>query len=64
MLLVCLPLFTVSLFFEVLYTQHSSNFWSYGQALGVGLALVGYFIALVKSQYSGSGMGEFISEYH
>lgn len=39
----------VSLFFEALFTQSDTNFGSYAQGFGVGIAIVAYFIALLRS---------------
>ena len=49
LIFLCLPIYTVSLFFEILFTLGQINFWSYAQAFGLGLAILGYFIALLKS---------------
>lgn len=51
----CVPLYMTSLFFEVLFTMGESSMGSYAQGIGVGLALVCYFVAVVKSDYSKSG---------
>lgn len=63
-----LPIYTISLFFEVLFTVGHLNFWSYAEAFAFGLLILGYFIALIKSdvpkQPSTSRLGEFISEYN
>ena len=51
LILAWLPLYTISLFFEVMYTRNSTNFWSYAEAVGVGIAILAYFIALIKTPY-------------
>jgi hypothetical protein len=63
----CVPLYMISLFFEILFTMSSSNVASYAQGFGVGVAMIGYFVALIKTdQPKGlemSKMGEFITEF-
>ena len=58
----------VSLFFEALFTQSDTNFGSYAQGFGVGIAMVAFFIALLKSdhpkkEYEFPKLGEYISEF-
>jgi hypothetical protein len=49
----------------VFYTTKSSNFWSLAQGLGIGIAIIVYFIALIKESYpindAYSKLGEYIS---
>jgi len=51
-----------------LFTQGSFNFWSYAEALGIGLAIFGYFIALLKADVPKDGyvcrLGEYVSEFN
>ena len=58
----------VSLFFEALFTTGESNFGSYAQGFGVGIALVAYFVALLKSERPKkedtlAKMGEYVTEF-
>ena len=64
----CVPLYMVSLFFEALFTTGSSNFGSYAQGFGVGIAIVAYFVALLKSErprkeQEVAKMGDYVTEF-
>ena len=56
-----------SLLFEVLFTMGESSMASYAQGIGVGLAMICYFVALIKSDHPKdpeiSRMGEYVSEF-
>jgi len=41
----------ISMFFEILFTQGDSSLGSYAQGTGVGIAIVCYFVALIKSSH-------------
>lgn len=64
-----LPIYTLSLFFQILYTLGEFNMWSYGYAAGFFVTIVIFFIALIKTRSkikkvsSFSKMGEFVSEF-
>jgi hypothetical protein len=51
LIILCLPLYSISIIFEAFYTTDSSDFWSYAMGVGIGFAIVIYFIALIKLPY-------------
>ena len=51
LIILCLPLYSISIIFQAFYTSSSGDFWSYAMGFGVGIAIILYFIALIKSSY-------------
>ncbi len=70
LIFICVPLYMVGIFFEALFTTES-YFWSYAQGFGVGIAILIYFIVLIKSDQpkinkgaSFAKLGDYITEFN
>jgi hypothetical protein len=55
LIIICLPLYSIGILFEAFYTASSADFWSYAMGVGIGFAIIIYFIALIKSSYPKDG---------
>lgn len=69
LIIVCLPLYSISIIFEAFYTVDSSDFWSYAMGIGVAAAIIIYYAALIRHKYAkGSSdfcrLGEYVSEFN
>lgn len=51
LIIVCLPLYSISIIFQAFYTSSSGDFWSYAMGVGIGIAIVAYFALLVRQSY-------------
>jgi len=64
-----LPVYTLSLFYQILYNIDSFDLLNFAYALGFGFAFVVFFIALIRSKLKDgkhevfTKLGEFINEF-